>query len=107
MKQYFKIIFVVVFNFCILSVFSQEYGYLLVNIIDTNKTVVRKGEQLVNLDERLNNAFKEFKVFSYKYACPKVKNEYLRRFAAIKCNCDVSELAKFLEELTLLNFCNS
>ena len=60
MRKQFKIIFVVVFNFCIVSVFSQEYGYLLVNIIDTNNTVVRQGEQLINLDEQLNNAYNSF-----------------------------------------------
>ena len=92
-----KTIIVFIFSFCI-SGFSQEYGYLVVNIIDANKTVINEGDKLINIDENLNNTFKDFNVFSYKYAYPKAKNEYLKRFASIECNCNVEELATFLEE---------
>ncbi|MDR0683245.1 MAG: S8 family serine peptidase, partial [Dysgonamonadaceae bacterium] len=74
------------------------YGYLLVNIIDAGKTVSNEKGQLINNDKKLDSAFKDFKVFSYKYAYPKAKNEYLRKFASIECNCDVKELAAFLKE---------
>jgi hypothetical protein len=56
----------------------------VVNIIDADKTVSNEKGQLINNDKRLNNAFKDFRVFSYKYAYPKAKNEYLRKFASIE-----------------------
>jgi subtilisin family serine protease len=94
-----KLFCIIIFNLSLALGFSQEYGYLLVNIIDADKTVIsnEKG-QLINNDKKLDNAFKDFKVFSYKYAYPKAKNEYLRKFASIECNCDVEELATFLKE---------
>jgi subtilisin family serine protease len=93
-----KLYYTIIFNLCFLFGFSQEYGYLLVNILDADKTVSNEKEQLINNDKKLDNAFKDFKVFSYKYAYPKAKNEYLRKFASIECNCDVKELAAFLKE---------
>ena len=100
MAKKFKIQFAILFNLCLLSCFSQEtrpYGYLYVNIVDTN-TVTRNREQLVNNDKNLNNTFKDFNVFSYRYAFPKVKSAYLKKFAAIECYCNVEELAMYLKE---------
>jgi hypothetical protein len=62
---------IIIFNLCLISGFSQEYGYLLVNITDADKTVSNKKGQLINNDKKLDNAFKDFRVFSYKYAYPK------------------------------------
>ncbi|MDR1739355.1 MAG: S8/S53 family peptidase [Bacteroidales bacterium] len=94
-----KLFCIIVFNLCLLSGFSQEYGYLLANITNAEKTITpnEKG-QLVNNNKELDNVFKDFSVFSYKYAYPKAKNEYLRKFVSIECNCDIKELAKYLKE---------
>ncbi|MCL2706493.1 MAG: S8/S53 family peptidase, partial [Spirochaetaceae bacterium] len=100
MRNVYKIQFSILFNLCLLSSFSQEtqeYGYLVAYIIDTN-TVTHNGKQLINIDDNLNNAFKAFNVFSYRYAYPKTKNDYLRGFVAIECNCNVDQLAAFLNE---------
>ncbi|MDR1122340.1 MAG: META domain-containing protein [Dysgonamonadaceae bacterium] len=73
------------------------YGYLYAYINDTT-SVTRVGEQLISNDKNLNDALKNFNVFSFKYPFPKVTDEYLRRTAAIECNCDIEALAEFLEK---------
>ena len=102
MKNHFKtlVVFTYMFNLYLLSGFAQtpqEYGYLVAHIIDTN-TVTRSGEQLINNENNLNDVFETFNVFSYKYAYPKAKNAYLRKFVAIECHCNAEELAEFLEK---------
>jgi hypothetical protein len=53
---------------------EEEYGYLVVNIIDTNTvTRIAEDQQITNNDETLNEVFKNFKVFSYKYAYSEAK----------------------------------
>jgi Subtilisin-like serine proteases len=99
-----KLFFFFLFSSFLMSGFSQEYGYLLVNITDAEKTIEsnEKG-QFVNKDKNLDKTFKDFRVFSYKYAFPKAKNEYLRKLVSIECDCDVKELAEFLKK----NYSNS
>ncbi|MDR1371627.1 MAG: S8 family serine peptidase [Dysgonamonadaceae bacterium] len=94
-----KLFYVILFNLYLVSGFSQEqkYGYLYAYINDTT-TVTRVREQLRSNNENLNNALENFKVFSFKYPFPKIKDEYLSRTVAIECNCDIKELAEFLKK---------
>jgi subtilisin family serine protease len=94
-----KLYYIILFNLCVASGFSQEqeYGYLYAYINDTT-TVTRVKEQLRSNNENLNNALENFKVFSFKYPFPKIKDEYLSRTVAIECNCDIKELAEFLKK---------
>ena len=83
MKKYNKIVFVALFSLGLLSGFSQglppqqQYGQLWMRIINAENTVIRgDGDMLININGNLNNAFKAFNVFSYKYAHPEAKNPY-------------------------------
>ena len=94
-----KSFYLFLFSLCLIPCFSQEYGYLLVNITDAKKTIESNERgQFANKDKKLDKAFKDFRVFSYKYAFPKAKNEYLRKLVSVECNCDVKELAEFLKK---------
>ena len=63
-----KIYCIILFNLCLTFVFSQDYGLLLVKIIDSDKTVISENGQLINNDANLNVVFENFNIFSYKYA---------------------------------------
>ena len=78
-----KIYYIIIFNLCIASGFSQKSGYLLANISDAKKITLNEKGQLVSNDKKLHDTFRDFDVFSYKYAYPKAKNEYLRKFVSI------------------------
>jgi len=77
----------------------SEYGYLYAYINDTT-TIIRTEDrkQLVSNDENLNDALRNFNVFSFTYPFPYSMNEYLKRIVTMECNCNVKELAEFLEE---------
>jgi hypothetical protein len=71
------------------SVSTQEYACVYANLQDTNM-VERKenGNELIPLNENIAEIFQQFNVFSFRYAFPKIKSDYLKKTVYIECMCN-------------------